>query len=730
MTSKSLFFRSMREDLRHKVWMLALSVLGNMLSLPVAYLLYNNNRYRDIEFERFQKAYAGQAVDFFERNILAFAGFIAIAGACIVGFFGFRYLFRRNMVDTYHSMPIRRKTLFFVNYFNGLLIWFIPFLVSLVITVVLALCGGKGAVFATGMTGVLFTELFKSVLALLVSFLLVYHLVLVAVMLSGNVLNSIVSTVIPGVAFVAAFGLRLGFLNIYRETHCGIGEDIVMSNLCFTSPLVSSVHLLVSRMEEQFFQYLLVNFLVTAALGALAYFLYLRRPSELAEQGVANKIATALMRMITAIVSGMGGWLIFALIGNMSMAWGVFGGVLVSVIVFGVLDIIFKMDFKAFFAHKRLMLLSTVLTLAIGFIHQWDLLGYDTYLPKKDKIESLAIDAGFRNRNYRDYNILQCMEYTDTDRIYELLKAGVENVDEVFESSEYMYVGSRNDSTKLAVRVTLTNGRSYYRYYTFSAEDADVVLPIVNSEEYIEHTYRISEAEMLDLFEFRMESFGVSENFGKDMSVARTICEAYNRDLTENREAVIFGEGRQLAQMRLYFEHSGYSIGLDFYEGMKHTIAAIEEAGLGRFLQAPSIDEVENITLNLGYDYWYEETGVLTDYELWARETYGVFGEEGETGRYREPLTREDEILYKEAGATIQMVPETEVKIIITDKAEIAELLALINYETPYYGESIFRKGYAGNISINTADGMETGVTIRKGILPEKYIKRFGELGK
>lgn len=39
MTSRHCFFSVMKEDLRHKTWMLALSVLGNLLALPVLFLL-------------------------------------------------------------------------------------------------------------------------------------------------------------------------------------------------------------------------------------------------------------------------------------------------------------------------------------------------------------------------------------------------------------------------------------------------------------------------------------------------------------------------------------------------------------------------------------------------------------------------------------------------------------------------------------------------------------------
>ena len=43
MISKRLFLKGMREDLRHKVWMVALSLLGSFLTLPVVWLL----RYSD-----------------------------------------------------------------------------------------------------------------------------------------------------------------------------------------------------------------------------------------------------------------------------------------------------------------------------------------------------------------------------------------------------------------------------------------------------------------------------------------------------------------------------------------------------------------------------------------------------------------------------------------------------------------------------------------------------------
>ena len=117
MTSKRLFLRGMREDLRHKIWMLALSLLGSFLALPVTYLL----RYRDVELSNIRMNISMMApeesasailqsvnsmADFFKQELMLAAGIIAVLGAMIVGVECFYYLQQKSMVDTYHSLPV------------------------------------------------------------------------------------------------------------------------------------------------------------------------------------------------------------------------------------------------------------------------------------------------------------------------------------------------------------------------------------------------------------------------------------------------------------------------------------------------------------------------------------------------------------------------------------------------------------------------------------------------
>ena len=145
MTSKHLFLKGMKEDLRHNVWMLALSLLGSFLAMPVVWLL----RYSDVNLTNTQTLMGDMTVgplteaiygsinmmvDFYGEVLLISAGIIAIMGAMIVGLASFRYLQHKSMVDTYHSLPVSRRQLFGIKYVNGLLIWLVPYLICMALT--------------------------------------------------------------------------------------------------------------------------------------------------------------------------------------------------------------------------------------------------------------------------------------------------------------------------------------------------------------------------------------------------------------------------------------------------------------------------------------------------------------------------------------------------------------------------------------------------------------------
>ena len=139
MTSRRLFFKVMREDMRHRVGMVVLSVLESFLLLPVAWLIFTNQLGGSVQIHGEESWGLIQDIFvFFDGYLMLTGRLIAVSSVLTAGLGGFRFLFHKNMVDTYHSMPVSRDVLYGACYVNGILVWFVPFFVCFSLTLALA----------------------------------------------------------------------------------------------------------------------------------------------------------------------------------------------------------------------------------------------------------------------------------------------------------------------------------------------------------------------------------------------------------------------------------------------------------------------------------------------------------------------------------------------------------------------------------------------------------------
>lgn len=756
MTSKRCFSKVLKEDFRHKVWMLVLSVLGNVLALPVAFLIYTGDRrYYDSAIDIGSLTYQSQAiVRFFKTTMIATGGIIAVAGALIVGLFGFRYVFHRNMTDTWHSMPVRRRTLFAAGWLNGFLIWFLPFGVCVIITLVLgesrlsalrksaeALtldAAGRERLGSWTTGGEMILDALLSVLALATAFLLVYHLVLLAVMLCGNVLNTLVTTAVLGAGAVSLYGIFFLYCESYLDTF--FGDMTHIQEAIYASPLVSAVGILFQRAEHYsgFGRSAVLNLLIAAAMGALALLVYVRRPSELAEQGIANKPVRFLVQIITSFAAVLGGWLIFyfitvSMVGRETgLVWGVFGGLLVGIMVLGVMDIIFHMDFKAFFAHKALMaaVMASGLLVCLAFCFDW--LGYDSYVPQEEDIAEIAIyDYNRSNMGYmglgieeEEYPINQ-VHITDSEAAHAFLEAAADLAENGI-PEEFADRGGALYSEPVSAKVTLKSGRSYYRSYRICSYNNEAAYKLLTSPEYLDVNFRISNKMKEDIARFTVIRDSLNHDLDMETEEKRreiidAICDAYNRDLEENPDAFIRGDGRLLAQIRLYSSVSYRALYLDIYEGMSNTREALRQCGLGEYAEPMEAEDVQELRLSL--QYWYTDIDEDESLVELARQVYGVYPQ-GQTADESisdsQDISRTEDIMVS--------TREEEIVLCITEPEEIEELLELISFSSPRYWDGVFRPAPVESITILDKDNWERNAWIPEGALPEKYILRFGEL--
>ncbi len=186
------------------------------------------------------------------------------------------------------------------------------------------------------------------------------------------------------------------------------------------------------------------------------------------------------------------------------------------------------------------------------------------------------------------------------------------------------------------------------------------------------------------------------------------------------------------ARIRLTAENYTSGIRIDVYESMTNTVEALKECGYEEFVSKISVEDIKSITLDMGYDYAYEETGIPTNYEAWALEYFGMPGQqkgESNTITYSEG----NQSIYQEMAEKqldTAFYGEHPIQIVITDQKEIEELLSLICY-TNRYRESILVESMVGNVFIeDKADRQVQYLYLKKGTLPMKYIQRFAELEK
>ena len=776
MTSRHLFFKAMREDLRHKIWMIALSSLGSFLVLPVAWLMLVSGRNNHSGYMR-PEMYAYLVETEFRQILLVGGLFVAIVGAVIVGLFGFRYVFHKNMIDTYHSIPVKRRTLFSICWLNGFLIWLVPFLVCLLLTLGMAsayLMGTPGQPWIPAM----FAEAFSNVLLLAIVFLLAYHVVLTAVMVSGNILNALVSMMILGLGVIAIYGLGVGFFSIYMDTF--YSAVINMEPAVYASPFVSGIYMAVREGETAEFGHIgsvlpiMINFCIMVLFGVLAHVLYQKRSSELAEQGLRNKVFSAVLKFIVSLAAGMGGWMVFYLAVRFG-GWGVFGAMLVSVLVFGIMDMIFNMEFKAFFAHKIQMAVTAVIAVAICICFHTDAFGYDTYLPDKEDIAEIAVfENSFTNRSlYYYYNdreyMLENLHFQDVDAAYAFLERmtdkernnGASDAFEVPVASEVSTSYSALTVTqsrrlydeaysrRVPVRVTLKNGRTYYRYYWVSDYDLDVTLPLLADQEYLEKNYLVDRQLAVSFDEILWCGInGPHKETEQSPETLWAIAEAYNKDVLENPATVLLNQGNVLVSLEFqrssdYYDlydrtpkgAQAYSLRLDVYDSMEHTIAALKQLGYGEWVEPQKTEDINEIRLFVDYNYGggyvvtFTSSQELTDA---ARGYYGVYSDDVVSDTVPVPTERSEETVVvghgMQTSASEEAVGMDQLYLSITDRAEIQELMQYMSYTTPMRYGTLFRKDYAV-VEVITAGGEDIRqYCIKRGDLPEKYILKFSEL--
>ena len=386
MTSRSLFFKYMKENTKQRIWNLALVLLLCFFAFPVMTALWSSTAFRpenlnsslpaDLALAQAQRDFTRDMLRMYSMKGGALAFMLTIA-AVVLAASGFAYLHSKKKTDFYHSLPIRREMLYAVTCLNGFLYMAVAYLGFL--TVAAVMIRVKGVPFDWG-------SLYLASVEHLCFFALVYMTAILSMLLTGNLVVGLLGI---GVLFswgpVICMTISAYFLEYFTTFY---GDDSFLLALSErTSPVAWYVK---ACMSSQPGRMALWAMLAAAVLFLLGMLLYRRRPSEAAGHAMAFPITEPIIRFLIAVPSSLLLGAMFHLV-MCEDGWTVFGLVCGLLLVSCIIEIIYHFDFKSLFAHKRQLLVSAVFVGVVFAIFRFDLFGYDRYLPATEKLASGGI---------------------------------------------------------------------------------------------------------------------------------------------------------------------------------------------------------------------------------------------------------------------------------------------------------------------------------------------------
>lgn len=612
MTSRNLFSKLMKENLKRRLWTISLSVLLFFVALPIVIALSIGEE--GIYNTRNNIVYG-------ITQILAASNFfiilITIISAVVCGLSSFYYLHSKKKVDLYHSIPVRREKLFAVNYINGLLMYIVPYLINLLLAILIIQINGY-------MSG----ELLKiSLIALVINFLfywLIYTLTIIAVMLTGNIVISFFGIgVFLSYGPLLMFVKELYFMQFFRHYPSLFSEWKLFQ---FLSPLGSYLDLANIRFGYSYKSYttilseglglgIIKTIITVLVLLAVAVFLFIKRPSEAAGKAMSFSISKPIIKFLLVIPLTLLGGIIFRQIASNSgtTGWFIFGLLFTFFVVTAIIEIIFNFDIRAAFKHKRHLLLCAAVVSVITCIFQFDLFKYDSYLPDKDKIDYMSIDiSGLDNdRSYVNFDVdndgryyinrtdyhLEHVKLTNIDAAYSLAQIGVEQENKSVNTNNYLY--------DVRIKYVLKNGKEAERNYQLvSKEHTDLLTAIFENKEFKEAHYQIFDFKAADIFNVYCENNKNSKELTLSESEIQELIDIYKQEISLIKLEDLVNQP-VIANINFRFKNN-QSARYEIYGNFTKTVEFLKAHGFNDFMNT-SMDSVNSIEINYYNPYMMKE---------------------------------------------------------------------------------------------------------------------------
>ena len=466
--------------------------------------------------------------------------FPALFFAVLFAVQGFCWLYSRQKMDLYMSVPVSSVKRYVMIWGNGIVCY-----AGLSFTGLL-LCWATGAVFGV-MSCYAAAQSMAAWAFQMLAFLAMYHVSLVAVMLTGNVLTALLGCVVL-FSYEPAMRILYNHLKtMFYYSYCSADAERMM-RLPWLSPFAGTLDLFervcyrdgylvgvpgTGGLTWQFGIQTGLLVICAASAGIFAYWLYRKRKTESYHRSVAFSPLAAVLELALLVPFGMAAGMAVA---KMSGDSGIFlfGGCLLGTVCgHAMIRLVYKRELKEVLGGKAVFAVSLTAAACFLGVFRFDWTGYDSYIPASREVRAVSVSLESDYSAFGNYEeplwesgsvdmeeeLLEKMASENTETIESVLwlakkwrDKGMPGTVRDFEAgADTGYIsegeGKNENLRRWVVCYTMQGGRKVYRRFFADMEaDQDKIDIIMKDPSYQRVRYQI----FSPMFEERLGEMKIS----------------------------------------------------------------------------------------------------------------------------------------------------------------------------------------------------------------------------
>lgn len=617
MTSKISYFKFIRENIRRRSWLAAVSAIlifsvqTLWTSIRIESLLADSYYSLDLADNTSLSTWVNTTFPglFNGYSFRPFAILIILLALCCA-VSSFSYLHKTEETDFFHSLPLKRGQLFFISYSGGLLIFLLPYLLASIATLSVSFAMGIGAYIPLG-------QCLFAMFGCILGFFIFYNTSILAMMLTGKLISGVLASLVCFV-YIKMISQLFGSLpSLFWDTYHANANALSYQIARFLSPLSIYSNLLTqtaftekNMSSSTVLLSLVIALVYSAVVGGLAYFFYLIRPSEASGNALSHPHISGWIKCFATVPAALTIGLFFStFFGNVSPGWTILISMLSVVILCGITEFIYHTDLRQIIKGKGSSLFSVLCVAGILCILHFDLFGFNTWIPEKNDLKSISVTANSFSNYFSDPYMYEPTKYTDpldhtgfqiTDpsSVLTLAKEGIENYKKGLRT-ESIVTENVPDYMMISIRFTKKLGQPIYRDYVVSKNSfLNTLETVCKNENYRKElfpvfrldTEKISSVNLIDIYQ-------LPQTLTLSPEQKNVLLDAYKKDLLLT-DIHTLQEEYPIAELSLqyppYLKESNYISSQDYrkdllfrtelsqlyiYKNFENTLAVLTEYG-------------------------------------------------------------------------------------------------------------------------------------------------------